>query len=546
MGIFSDRCEALVDRETGKCLSGEALKEAKRDRKWPRCGARVKKAAKFCSKCGSHAPGGWIKCSACGKWVGNESQFCWSCNQALYPEDRAAVSGGIWQKEPGVLAKRVDVGDIVDTLRNKKQIIIEEGAAAILLQGGSFKDVLRAGEHTLKSLAHKINHWGDPPPRTVVLVDSGDVILAIRAEDLRTSEDIPVELYCEAIVRLAPSDKAGKAFMENVMKNTRDLTYPAFTEILKGELRQAILDVCNTGTIEDLFKDPQRHLHIENALEAKLKQSEERYGFELIRVSSAEFTGQAYEGLRASNGEVEIKRRQLEFDHRMREIVAKGHMSEFKTQDDLDAYVLQLAHEKEVSAEHRDHELALLHMVQRQEIDKKEALFAMQMAIDRATHEMGIKLIGDDYARSKLVKDAEAEAAETGIWLKVKAEKEKLRVKALEDEMNVYKGQDMKTLLAILPEDKRDALLKFSQQDSLKNMKSDEILALAAKDNPEIARMFLENARAQSQDRSKDWEERKKLLDESADRLERIMTRALEATSEAAKGKSGGDTNIIK
>jgi lipopolysaccharide biosynthesis regulator YciM len=65
MGIFSDRCDALIDPNTRKALTGEALEKAKLDPKWPRCGTRVSKAARFCRTCGKTAPGGWWRCPSC-------------------------------------------------------------------------------------------------------------------------------------------------------------------------------------------------------------------------------------------------------------------------------------------------------------------------------------------------------------------------------------------------------------------------------------------------------------------------------------------------
>lgn len=62
MGLFADRCESLIDPRTGDALTGAALEAAVQDPKTPRCGNRVPKAARVCTKCGHAAPGGWWKC----------------------------------------------------------------------------------------------------------------------------------------------------------------------------------------------------------------------------------------------------------------------------------------------------------------------------------------------------------------------------------------------------------------------------------------------------------------------------------------------------
>lgn len=67
MGLFSDKCEALIDPATKQALTGPALEQARQNPKSARCGARVTKKARFCSACGWVAPGGWCKCPGCGK-----------------------------------------------------------------------------------------------------------------------------------------------------------------------------------------------------------------------------------------------------------------------------------------------------------------------------------------------------------------------------------------------------------------------------------------------------------------------------------------------
>jgi len=68
MGLFSDTCEALIDVATKRALQGDALVRARQNPDAPRCGNRVPKAARFCNRCGSSAPGGWWRCPHCRKW----------------------------------------------------------------------------------------------------------------------------------------------------------------------------------------------------------------------------------------------------------------------------------------------------------------------------------------------------------------------------------------------------------------------------------------------------------------------------------------------
>jgi hypothetical protein len=108
MGIFCDRCE--------------------------RCNARVKKRARMCSQCGAPSAHGWWKCPACSNWVGSDSKFCWNCRAALHPEDRDWIAGGQWQRPPGVVAQRFEVGDLYVLL--KRGLSVSEGTVSTSFDAG--------------------------------------------------------------------------------------------------------------------------------------------------------------------------------------------------------------------------------------------------------------------------------------------------------------------------------------------------------------------------------------------------------------------------
>ncbi len=553
MGLFSDTCRALVDKTTGKALAGKALQDALQDPGWPRCGHAVKKAALFCAKCGAPAPGGWWQCPGCGKKVGNESEFCWNCKQALHPESRNEVAGGQWQKGFEQFARRLEVGDILALVKNGLEI--QTGTAAILLDGGAYKDVLGPGRHTLESLARKINWWGDPPPRTAILVDNGDVTLPLRFEGLRSHEELPLDLQIEAVFHF--SEKGAPAFVANLFKSRDWLMADEIAEILRAELRYAVTTLCATSTADDLVKDPQRRLQVEDALETTLKTALERYGLELVRVAAAEFSGKEFDALRAQAGALELRRREIEFGQRLRELVASEKMHLFKSEQDLEDYVKQLAQERAISAEKRDRELALLKMVQRHELDQKEAAYRMACEIEKAAHEIKVKIQWDDYTRDRQTKDARLqdelakmttarEVDEALKWIDVRAKKKAFERQDYAERAAVQDKLSLQTLVAMTDDPaRREALLKLNEQLQAQGKSADVILALQAGRNPDVVRVLAEMERAKREDRDKDWAERKNLLDESAERLERILKSALETTAEAAR-HPGTTTHVVK
>ena len=537
MGIFADKCHSLINPETGKALTGDALSAAKQDAKSPRCKNKVKKSAKFCNKCGSPAPGGWWKCPSCSKWVGNDSHFCWSCNTPLHPEQRAGIAGGRWANRAGVFAETLEVGDIKRLL--KDGLIVSEGTVALLVDAGAYKDYLKPGSHNLDSLARKINHWGSPSPRTVVLVESGEVVLPIRAEKLRSAEDLEVRFYGEVILRFDPERAQG--FLANLLKSQREFTLEEISAALEHEVRHAVEQFCTTSTIEDIVKDPKRRLHLEDSLKETLERTTESWGIEVVRVSAAEFSGRAYEELRQKSGEVEEKRRDLEFNERLRELLQSEQMGELKTEHDLEEYVSQLAQERGISNTHREHELTRLKQVQRHEVAAAELTHQMESEAERMRHDMGLQKEQDSYEREKLVEDTKSQSEAAEIAIELRRKKEAAKRENLEETAKILKGQSIETLIS-LQEDpaKRAQLIEMQKVAMAKGLDPEQVLAMNAASSPEAARAL----EAMMENKGSEAEKREQLSKEHSAQLERILTKTLESMSEATKRP--GDVNIHK
>ena len=546
MGLFSDRCEALIDVSTRRALQGDALAHAKQNSNAARCGHRVPKAARFCNRCGSSAPGGWWRCPSCNKWVGAEANFCWSCKAALHPESRQSMSDGLWQRRPGEFARRLQVAELRRLL--EKGLVVETGTVALLLEGGQIKAVLEPGRHTLETLGRKLmGFFAAPAPQTVVLVDAGDIVLPLRFSGLRTKEELPVECYTEVCFRFVPS--RGEAFLANVLKSQEQLSHEGLADWMRQEIRGGITDLVQASGMEELVKDPQRRLRIEDTIRQTLLLTLERAGIELVRVASVEFTGQDYEALRERSPQAEVKRREIEFQHRMRELACGEEMDRFKSERDLEEYIQQLAQEKDISSRLREHELARLKQVHRHELEKAEAAYQIAVEMQQAAHEIQIKLQWDDYTRDKLEKDATAqvrvkqlesteEVRQTQEWLKVRAEKARQDREHQKARAEMFAGQDLKALIAMLPDSaQRRDLLELHQQTTQAGQTPEQILAAAAANSPAAAEALARMRELKREDLEREFKDRKNISDEAAARLERVLSEALKAMAEFSRPK---------
>lgn len=336
MGLFHDTCEAFVDlRNNGRALSGEDLRTAQElvfpqgaaaplvgearekalaARGWGICGHEVTKKARVCSKCGTLAPKGYVKCPSCREWVGNESRFCPHCNHPLHPDERIDFAGGIWDRQPGLFAQRFELDDVSQIV--KGGLKIQEGTLAILLDAGKKVAVLGPGRHKPEGTLRSINWFGNPPPRSVVMVDAGDCLFKMYFTGMRTAEELSVQVVAEITLRF-DVDHAD-LFLANVLKESRALSTDVISDIIVAEATSAVRDLCAASTVEDLVKDPDRRSRFQDALNRSLQNLFKRSGLELIRVGFVEFVSPVYEKLRQANADLEVKRRELEFARTVR------------------------------------------------------------------------------------------------------------------------------------------------------------------------------------------------------------------------------------
>ena len=504
MGFFSDTCEALVDKTTGRALTGEALKLAQQDPDWPICGNKVSKRARFCNKCGKGAPGGWIKCPQCGKWIGNDDQYCPHCNAPLYPDDRAAMAGGVWQRDLQLFAQRFEVGDVKRLLSTGLKI--QEGTAAILLDAGEVHDILEPGQHNPDGLLRKINWFGNPPPRSVVLIHAGEVIVPVHIEALRTSEHIPIEFYGEVILRFKGDKDAARAFLGNFLKSERALNFSQIEERIIPLIRTAVDEMCVTSTLEDLVKDPERRIRLQERIEKRLEADLAASGFEVVRVSSADFTGDEYEKLEEQLGEAEVKRREAEYhaalENTLRKIKNQAEMDGDKAEFDLREFKEMLDHEYRVNSATREREFLLLKrnwehddMIYRRLIEMEELTHKHEMEDMQTDHDLATSRKLDEYQREKTVEDATAATTAQRIhtdqdvddakkWLDVRAQKEAIKQKDRAADAERRKGMSLNEMLMDAQDSEtRAALLEALKLQRNVSMTPEQLLAELGKES---------------------------------------------------------------
>ena len=530
---FTTKCMALVGKN-GRALSGDALEAAEAaltaakqagkklwtDRngyfffKEPRlfansqnlldaagnpvriCGRLVNNKANFCSKCGSPAPGGWWRCGGCGHHIGNESQTCPHCGRSHNTSIRLDLVDGRWNKAEEIFAERFEMTDVAPLL--EKGLNIEESQCAVLLEGGAVKDVLTAGFYQAADLA-------DPEKtgnRSIVMVDNAEYSLSICVEALRTKDDIKADLHASIILRF-DKDHA-REFMQNLMGSslllhndtiTAGLAYDEIAHTLLQGLDSSVREFCNNETLADLFRSADLRIRLEDYISGCLARNLAAIGMVFVRLKEVEFESEVFEKLREMSGQVEAKRREIEFMQRADELANDATRREAMSEYEMEDYMTQLAHEKGIKDELRKQEIERLQrdwqkqqekdavshqndledLQRRRELerrieDQKNSLEYLQVE----TQIQDVKL-----AMEKKKTLAEQEATEG--WLKIKQQKQIFNQNQKIEMMKAASGADLKAMLMAEDDpEKREQLLKMYEMEMQSRMTPELLLAAAA------------------------------------------------------------------
>ena len=457
------------------------------------------------------------------------------------------MAGGVWRKEAEHFAQRFELGDIKRMLSH--DLLVQEGTCAVLMDSGRVHGILEAGRHNPESLARKINWFGDPPPRSVVLLDVGEIVVPLHVEGLRTSEHFPIEFYGEVMLRFKGGAEAAKSFITNILGENRSCTFKELSENFVRAVRIAVDEMCVSSTLDDLVRDPERRIRLQERMASRLAADLEACGLELVRVSSAEFTGDEYEEYAEKLGNVDIERREVEYRTALRQLADKEEMAKYKDADSLKQYKEIIDHEYRISAATRDREFQLL----KRDWEHDDILYARLLEIEADEHRRKREVSEDTHRHGReqgekehdiLLRKLEAEArwwdqvgdAETAAkvrsvaakqqvqeeidWIEVKRLKQDLELHRKAKTAELIKTMSVEQMIAFEDDPaKREDLLKMIQMQRNVNMSAEQLLAEQGKESTNdrfVAKM-------------------EELFNRASEREDRNLSKMLEPAIEAAK-----------
>jgi len=541
MGLFSDKCE--------------------------HCGFRIKKGARFCSKCGKPGERGDTTCGACGAEVALISKFCWKCGADLNTMQAPNIISHRWIRDINDFAVRIDDVDVPGLLT--KGLIIEHGTKAILFQRGKYVGELKEGVKDVGGLLSRINNFNTNVPASVILMDAGDITQDIEVTNILTQDNIPVNVKFRISLQVVDPD----SFYLNLFKTKKKFTLVELRESLSFELANAIATLVAGYNTEDLFGNPQLRQSIESDITKLLEDILNRVGLKIVQLRLIQFTSEEYERIRRERGKtklaeavIEIREDRIKLQKRLRDSLTQEKMDSFKSEKDLEEYIRQTEHELGIKEVVRQDEMQTLKerfvfnkekegILRRIEIQGIEDDAERQRAMDNllageerknitqreelnrrlgvAKNELEIKKI--QLEMEQLENEQDFIEAQKGLQLLERTQDVALKKKEREQELErekieAYSKASTEALLAILDGPQAERLKALEEYRLRTNLTPEQLLALTAEKSPEAARALAEKYKAESkitEERLKDMEERIKDQKEMADRLERMAKEAM-------------------
>lgn len=550
------------------------------------CGKRVKKAAKFCSSCGSSSPGSWWQCGNCGKMIGSESKTCPHCGKSQNPQMRQSLADGVWRKDEDIFAERFDLQDVA----LKNGLNVQESQKAILLEGGQAQAVLDAGFYAPARLGKE----EDPTSmKSVVMVDNSEFSLPVCVTGIRTADDIVADLRVVVVLRFDASNV--HEFMRNIMGSslylkgeilTASLGYDEIAHCILADVDSASREYVNKQSVSDLFKRADVRLELEDYIAARLERNLGSIGMMMVRLKEVEFESEVFDRLRELSGQVEIKRREIEFMQRADELANDATRREAMSEFEMEDYMAQLAHEKGIKGELRDqevermrtewkrtkefeqltHEHDLNDLHQERDFDRKRKALEFEQEKQRANHKMELeKRIAEQAANLDYMnienqiqdikieiekkKDLAAQESAKG-WLDIKKDKEKFKQDQKLELLKGVAGADLMSLIMIEDDpEKRRQLLELHEMQQQAKMTPELLLATAAaRGNASAAEALSRLNKDQLDAVEKAKNENKEIYERMLQMNERLFNQATENLAKAASNNGNGSntTQIIK
>lgn len=526
----------------------------------PSCGEKIKRSAKFCSKCRADSQSGW---RLCDHWHPNraDAKFCSKCGRPIASEPKGGPVAQVWNRAPEDFARRFDLPDFQGAFR--EGFLVETGTRALLLADRKFIQELPAGRYTPESGSKHSVMWEKLPKQmTVILVDAGDTELYMAFKDLFAKDKVKAQVNARFIIRM--NDPS--AFFVNVLKDREEYGLKDLSDMLYAELKNAVQEGVSRHEAMALSGDMAIKKQFETMMEHHLSQTLGRTGLSLNQIRSLEFLT-AEDALKEEQGRLETYKRRVAMWDELRKAANIDKMNKAGTEEELAAFIFEI--DKNQLLRREEMEELILGFSER----KEDRALARKFLVEKLTQEHNLEIqrvkmieegkmtllqVDNEIEARRRKHRAELDMWEEGIRRKIKVALDALELKGKKydlrhkrkmqeiDEAKELSKVSAEVLMTMTDTDKARMIADLTKTKLLAGLDEAKILAMGATDNPDsaLAAAFAEKFKAMQD--GKLAKEQKEMYEMFFQRLSDVQKDAMEKMRDVAKSAAEvGKPNVI-
>lgn len=192
-----------------------------------------------------------------------------------------------WKVLAEDFAVRIQIPDLEGFFRNSipkgRQLIIEPGTRALMIDSGVLVGEVPPGAYTLETFAERLQFW-QKNQVTVILARCEETVFTSQLSDVPATEGVCGSVFVEWAVQI--SDPV--PFLNNLFGARESLARADLEQQLKPLVTQALFSACGSTSIE-MLAGPDVASLLADQLSSNLAVRLQRYGLKFIDVQSARF-----------------------------------------------------------------------------------------------------------------------------------------------------------------------------------------------------------------------------------------------------------------
>ena len=279
-----------------------------------------------------------------------------------------------------------------------RQLVVDPGMRAILIEDGQSVGEVGPGTYTLESITNMLRFW-KRKQSAAILTRQEDAILKIKYSSIPTIEGLGVFGAIQVAVQM--EDVA--LFARNLMGSNDSFSFDQLKTALNPLVGQVLWESVGRLSITDLTS-PETREQLDAAMEQALTVSLRRYGIRFVAVQLIHLYHPEYDEHRNEKGQIWLQTQNLENTEQQQEVASQERLLELKQ--------YEKGHELDVLEAHLDvdREESDLQVTKRRIGVRTEMLAALRSKHgDTIDHKDQMATLLQEYNKEKLIRKEEME-----------------------------------------------------------------------------------------------------------------------------------------